>query len=58
MLDFLSDIGGLYGIIFAFIASLLGFINFNYLDNYMVTKLFKIEKASDSKDSKDDDEFK
>ena len=43
-LDYLSDIGGMQGLLISGVAYFLAFWNHNYFDNYMVTRLFKIEK--------------
>ena len=41
LLDLLADVGGLTSILISGAASLLNVWNFNYLDNYLVSKLFK-----------------
>ena len=41
ILDWFSDIGGLYGLAFTFASMTLSLINYNYLENYMVSKLYK-----------------
>ena len=41
MLDILSDVGGLQGILLSGIGFILSIFNFNYLENYLVHKLFK-----------------
>ena len=43
-LDYLSDIGGMQGLLISGVAFFLAFWNYNYFDNYMVTRLFKIQK--------------
>ena len=50
ILDFFSDIGGLQGLLISFISLFLSFWNHNYLENYLVSALFK-SKAS-KKDAK------
>ena len=42
ILDFLSDIGGMQGMIFSGLAVALTFLNYNYFDDYLITKLFKL----------------
>ena len=42
-LDLMSDVGGLFGILFPAITIILSFTNYNYLDNYLSSKLFKLE---------------
>ena len=43
-LDYLSDIGGMQGMIASFIAAFVVFWNYNNFANYMVQRLYKIEK--------------
>ena len=43
-LDLLSDLGGMQGILFSLIGYFIAFWNYNMLDNFMVTRLYKIEK--------------
>jgi hypothetical protein len=45
--DLLSDIGGFQGILVTFLASLAGIWNHNMLDNYMVSRLYKLEKPNE-----------
>lgn len=40
ILDLLSDIGGIQGLLFSFAAIFVGFINYNQLENHLVTKLY------------------
>ena len=44
--DVFSNIGGLYSLIFTVLVFIVSLINYNYMDNYMVAKLFKIEKEN------------
>lgn len=53
--DMLSDIGGLNGILVTVLAIVSTTWNFNSFDNYMVSRLFKINKPEDDIDS--DDEY-
>ena len=46
ILDVLSDVGGLQGILITGISLLLSILNHNYLDNHLVSKLFKSEAAT------------
>ena len=41
VLDLLSDIGGLQGILNAGFSVILIFFNYKYLDSYLATKLYK-----------------
>ena len=43
-LDYLSDVGGILGILIGAINYFLKFWNYHHFDNYVVTRLFKIEK--------------
>lgn len=45
ILDWISDIGGIQGILISAIAIILGYWNYNYFDNYMVQKLYMIAKS-------------
>ena len=46
VLDILSDVGGLQGILVSVIFLFLSVLNHNDLDNYLVSKLFKSETVS------------
>ena len=46
VLDMFSDIGGLYGLLYAFLAIVLTYTNYNHLENFAVSKLYKIERRS------------
>ena len=46
ILDLLSDMGGLQGILITGISLILSILNNNYLENYLVSKLFKFEAAT------------
>ena len=48
-LDFLSDIGGMQGMLISLIALFIGFWNYNHLENYMVSNLFLYESGIDDK---------
>ena len=48
-LDLLSDIGGMQGVLMSGMAYLLTIWNYNYFDNYMVTRLYKMEKEDADK---------
>ena len=41
LLDILSDVGGLMGILFSGITLLLEIINYNHLNYFLISKLFK-----------------
>ena len=44
LLDFFSDIGGLQGLIFSWAAVVISYFNYNYFDNFLVSKLFRVER--------------
>ena len=44
VLDMLGDFGGIYGIFVLIGSVIVNFANRDYLDNYIVSKLFKMEK--------------
>ena len=46
VLDVLSDVGGLQGILISGISLILSITNYNYLENYLVYKLFKSKAVS------------
>ena len=46
VLDILSDVGGLQGILISGISLILSIFNHNYLENYLVYKLFKSKAVS------------
>ena len=43
ILDILSDVGGLQGILISGISFFLSILNHNYLSNYLVSKLYESE---------------
>ena len=43
-LDFFSDIGGLQAMMISMIMYFMALWNYNYFDNHMVTRLYKLEK--------------
>lgn len=43
--DFLSDVGGLSGLLMSFVALFVAAWNFNSFDNYMASHLFKIKRS-------------
>ena len=45
ILDYISDIGGMQGMLISLIAWFVTIWNYNMFDNHMVTRLFKIEKT-------------
>ena len=45
ILDLLSDVGGISGLLFSGAALLLSILNHNYFDNYMVSKLYKLRTS-------------
>ena len=44
ILDVLSDIGGIWATLLYGLGTLLGFWNYKHFDNFMASKLFKIQK--------------
>ena len=44
--DLLSDIGGLQGILISTFSVLISILNSNYLDEFLVAKLFKAESVT------------
>ena len=46
ILDILSDMGGMQNILISLISFTLSILNYNYLDNYLISKLFKSNQAS------------
>ena len=42
-LDYLSDIGGMQGLLISGLSYFLAFWNYNYFFNHMVKRLFKLE---------------
>lgn len=43
-LDYLSDIGGMQSMLISAVAYFMAIWNYNYFDNYMVTRLFKMRQ--------------
>ena len=52
--DFLSDVGGLSGIVITFFAAFLSFWNHNSFDNLMATSLYKIKKLTPATELEED----
>ena len=48
ILDWISDIGGIQGILISAVGIVVGYWNYNILESYMVTKLFRMEKKDSS----------
>ena len=59
VLDFISDVGGVQSILISVFASLLSCSNYKHADNFMASKLFRIEKDEQElpKDQFDRSEF-
>ena len=53
ILDFISDIGGMQVMIFSFLAVVLTFWNYNYFDDYLITKLFRLQQKDEGVDKID-----
>ena len=47
IVDLFSDIGGIQSFLSSIIGIFLSFWNHNYLDNYLVSKLFNVSVAVD-----------
>ena len=45
VLDYISDIGGMQGMLMSFMAWFIAVWNYNMFDNHMVSRLFKVEKS-------------
>ena len=50
IIDLLSDVGGLQGLLISVISALLSIWNYQNLENYLAVKLFKFENTGDSDD--------
>jgi len=48
ILDWISDIGGIQGILISAVAIIVSFWNYNWLDNTLVSRLYRIEKQDAS----------
>jgi len=49
ILDYISDLGGMQGMLISAFAYFLLFWNHNMFDNHMVTRLYKLKKPSREK---------
>lgn len=60
LLDLISDIGGIQSLLFSAFAFLVSVWNYNMFDNYMVSRLYKLERGEIELDSHNirDDEMK
>ena len=45
LLDFISDIGGVQSLMFSMFAFMISVWNYNMIDNYMVSRLYKLEST-------------
>lgn len=45
LLDLLSDVGGMQGLLISGCAFWLGIWNYHFLDNFLVTKLYRLSTA-------------
>lgn len=50
--DILSDIGGMQSILISFIVIFISIWNYNMLDNFLVTRLYKVNKPKSSSSSR------
>ena len=48
-MDFLSDVGGMQGLLLSGIGYLIAICNYNMFDNFMVTRLYKLDKPKEEK---------
>ena len=48
ILDLLSDVGGIQGLLVSFIGIILGVMNYNNFDNFMASRLYKIKDKPDN----------
>ena len=48
-LDFCSDLGGMQSMIITFFGLILSFWNYNFLEDFLVTRLYRLEKTSEQK---------
>ena len=46
ILDLLSDVGGMQSILMSTVGYLLAIVNYHMLDNFMVSRLYKISKPT------------
>ena len=53
ILDLLSEVGGMIGILLVLFSSVVSCFNYNNFDNYMVSRLFKIKKKDSETDHSD-----
>ena len=51
VLDFLSDVGGMQGMLASLALFFLAVWNHNYFDNHMVSRLYKISKVAEDEES-------
>ena len=49
LLDMLADVGGLQGMLVSTISIFLNIWNFNFFDNYLVSKLFRASSGDTKK---------
>ena len=45
-LDWISDIGGIQGLLISGVAIFIAFWNHNLIENHMVSRLYKLERAN------------
>lgn len=44
MLDLISDIGGMQGVLISALAIIVGIWNYNMIENHLVSRLYKLEE--------------
>ena len=47
-LDYLSDIGGMQGMLISLVLFIMTIFNHNYFDNWMVTRLYRMQNKEDA----------
>ena len=57
VLDILSDVGGLQGILISGISLFLGVWNYNNLENYLASKFYRFNPSSNKRDSSKSEEL-
>jgi hypothetical protein len=56
-LDWISDVGGMQGMIISGIALFLAMWNYNMLENHLVSRLYTLERSDENSDNPRNDFF-
>ena len=48
--DLMSDMGGILGLLFSVVSTIVSFWNYNHFDNYLAQHLFKIKQPNGDQD--------